>query len=211
MKVETLPSVPEIMTVFSLRVSPRSIAHAAVAGRRWMAVLLTTVACVLLVAASPALAGLTDDRYDGDIFALYAGNGSLVPPRVTLEQALQRDRPTLLVLYTDDSSDCKAYASVVSQLQAFYGRAANLLAIRVDSIMPKPAYEPTEPGYYYQGVVPQTVLFDRSGKVVLNEKGAIAFERVDDTFREVFNLLPRSESVELKRRPVNEINTELAK
>ncbi|MBD2020644.1 thioredoxin family protein, partial [Leptolyngbya sp. FACHB-36] len=103
------------------------------------------------------------------------------------------------------------YASVVSQLQAFYGRAANLLAIRVDAIMPKPDYAPTEPGYYYQGVVPQTVLFDRSGKVVLNEKGAIAFERVDDTFREVFNLLPRSESVELKRRPVNEINIELAK
>lgn len=171
--------------------------------------LLVILGCLWFVSASPALAGLHDDRYDGDIFALYAGNGSLVPPKVTLEQALQRDRPALLVLYVDDSSDCKEYATVISQLQAFYGRAADLIPIRVDSIPSKTKYAATEPGYYYKGVVPQTVLLDASGKVRLNESGKIPFERIDDMFREVFNLLPRSQSVELKRRPVNEINTEL--
>jgi hypothetical protein len=156
-----------------------------------------------------AIAGLNDDRYDGEIFALYAGNGSLVPPKVTLEQGFGRKKPILLVFYIDDSSDCKTYSTVVSQLQAFYGRVTDFIAIRADSLPQKNSYSKNEPGYYYQGFVPQTVLFDETGKVVLNEKGNLPFEQVDDVFRKVFALLPRSESVPLKRRSVNEITTEL--
>ncbi|MDX2229214.1 MAG: thylakoid membrane photosystem I accumulation factor [Leptolyngbyaceae cyanobacterium bins.349] len=157
-----------------------------------------------------AIAGLNDDRYDGDIFALYASNGSLVPPKYTLKQALaERQKPILLVFYVDDSSDCKAYSTVVSQLQAFYGRAADFLAVRVDSLNFKERPGKTDEEFYYTGVVPQTVLFDAQGQPVLNEAGIISFERVDDVFREVFDLLPRSQSKELKRRPLNEINTEL--
>ncbi|MBF2025144.1 MAG: thylakoid membrane photosystem I accumulation factor [Oscillatoriales cyanobacterium C42_A2020_001] len=173
--------------------------------------LFLTFGGVIWVHPLPAIAGLNDDRYDGDIFALYAGNGSLVPPRYTLEQAFQRQRPTLLVLYADDSSDCKQYSTIVSQLQAFYGRAADFLAVRVDSLPIQERYTPTEPSFYYKGVVPQTVLFDSTGKAVLNQAGILPFEQVDDAFREVFDLLPRSESVELKRRSVNEISTELAR
>ncbi|WP_245404906.1 thylakoid membrane photosystem I accumulation factor [Leptolyngbya sp. Cla-17] len=156
-----------------------------------------------------AIAGLKDDRYEGDIFTLYAGNGSLVPPKVTLEQALERKRPTILVFYLDDNSDSKQYSTVVSQLQAFYGRTLDLIALRVDAIPPKKTYAKTEAGYYYSGVVPQTVLFDETGKVVLNQKGSVAYEQIDDVLRKVFKLLPRSESVELRRQPVNEFNTEL--
>jgi hypothetical protein len=174
----------------------------------WSGLGISLIAC-LCVAVAPAWASLNDDHYDGNIFPLYAGNGSLVPPRVTLAESLQRNTPTLLVFYIDDSADCKQYSSVVSQLDAFYGRAANFVPISVDSIPAQSRYRPDEPGYYYQGYVPQTVLLDQSGKVVLNEKGAIAFERVDDVFRQVFDLLPRSESVELKRRQFNEVNTEL--
>jgi len=45
----------------------------------------------------------------------------------------------------------------------------------------------------------------------LDESGQVSFEKVDTVFREVFDLLPRSESTTLKRRPVNELNTELVK
>ena len=179
--------------------------------RRSCLLLVVTLLCLVGMGMPSALAGLNDDRYDGDIFALYAGNGSLVPPRFTLKDALKRDRPVLLTLYIDDSSDCKLYSSIISQIQGFYGRAADLLAVRADSIPVKATYEPTEPGYYYKGVVPQTVIFDVSGKVVLNQSGNLAFEQLDDKFREVFNLLPRSESIPLRRRLVNEINTELVK
>ncbi|HEY9636169.1 MAG TPA: thylakoid membrane photosystem I accumulation factor [Coleofasciculaceae cyanobacterium] len=169
--------------------------------------LVAIFCCLLVLGAPPALAGLNDDKFDGNIFALYGGNGSLVPPRVTLAESLKRKKPSLLVFYVDDSSDCKQYATVVSQLQEPYGRAANFMPIDIDSLPLKSTYEPSEPGYYYKGLVPQTVLIDQKGKVVLDETGQMPYERIDDAFRQVFDLLPRSESVELKRRAINEINT----
>jgi hypothetical protein len=171
--------------------------------------LVLAIACFLLLGTPNALALLNDDHYDGNIYPLYAGNGYLVPPRITLADSIKGETPTILVFYIDDSSDCKLFAPVVSQVDAFYGRAADILPVTIDSIPIKSSYEPNEVGYYYEGVVPHTIVFDKSGKVVLNEKGVIAFEKIDDVLREAFDLLPRDESVELKRRVVNEINTEL--
>lgn len=176
--------------------------------RRWLLLVSLVLVCCLSLGQA-ALAGLNDDHYDGNIFALYAGNGSLVPPRVTLAQSLKQDKPTLLVFYVDDSADCKQFSSVISQLQAPYGRAADFIPIMADSIPVKDSYVPTEPGYYFEGAVPQTVVLDQSGEVRLNETGILSYEAIDDVMREVFNLLPRSESEELRRRPVNEVNTEL--
>jgi hypothetical protein len=64
-------------------------------------------------------------------------------------------------------------------------------------------------GDYYSGYVPQTVMINQAGEVVLDEVGQVSYEAIDDVFREVFDLLPRSESVELKRRSFNEFNSEL--
>ena len=58
-------------------------------------------------------------------------------------------------------------------------------------------------------IIPQTVILDSEGKKIFDGKGQVKYEAVDDVLREVFNLLPRSESVELKRRIVNEFNEEL--
>ncbi|NEP11242.1 MAG: thioredoxin family protein [Symploca sp. SIO2C1] len=172
--------------------------------------LVAIVSCLLLLGTPSALAGLNDDNYDGNIFAIYAGNGSLVPPRVSLKEALKRQRPALLVFYLDDSSDCKGYSIVVSRLQGPYGRVAAFIPINTDTLSPRTTYTSKEPGYYYEGLVPQTVLIDQQGKVVFNETGELTYEQVDDVFREVFDLLPRTESVELKRRVINEINTQLS-
>jgi hypothetical protein len=177
--------------------------------RQWVAIALLSV-LVWLGSPTSAWAGLNDDRYDGNIFALYAGNGSLVPPRVTLKQSLEQpERPTLMVFYVDDSSDCKQFSSVISQLQAPYGRAADFIPVMADSIPMKDTYTPDEPGYYFEGAVPQTVVIDQQGEVRLNETGFVSYEAIDDVMREVFDLLPRSESAELRRRPVNEVNSEL--
>jgi hypothetical protein len=158
---------------------------------------------------SPAKADINDDRLDGNIFVVYAGNGSLVPPRLTLAESMKRKMPAILVYYLDDNSDCKQFAIVVSRMQEFYGRAASIIPVSVDSLPLKANYSPDELGYYYEGVVPQTVILDETGKVVFNGKGQVAYEAVDDVLRKVFNLLPRSESVQLKRRSFNEFNTEL--
>ncbi|MEA5509215.1 thylakoid membrane photosystem I accumulation factor [Crocosphaera sp. UHCC 0190] len=157
----------------------------------------------------PASASVDDDRLDGNIFVVYAGNGSLVPAKLTLMDSLKREMPTVLVFYLDDSRDCKQFALIVSRIQEFYGRAANIIPVSVDGIPVKDNYTPQEAGYYYKGAVPQTVVLDQQGKLIFDGKGQVRYEAVDDVLREVFNLLPRSQSVELKRRTFNEFNGEL--
>ncbi|MBE9166265.1 thylakoid membrane photosystem I accumulation factor [Pleurocapsales cyanobacterium LEGE 06147] len=171
--------------------------------------LLASLTSLFVLSTSPAWAGLNDDKYEGNIFLIFAGNGGIVPPRLSLVQSFQRQLPTLLVFYLDDSSDCKQFSFVITRLQDTYGRAVSFIPISVDSLPVKSTYTPEEPGYYYEGVVPQTVLFDRKGKVVFNGRGQVKLEEIDDALREVFDLLPRSQSVELKRRSFNEFNSEL--
>lgn len=182
---------------------------------RWLNASLTIVALSMLLcllslnlAVPGAMAALEDDRYDGDIFALYAGNGALIPPRSTLQNSLKAAKPTVVIYYLDDSSDCKTYSLTVSRIQEFYGRAMDISAIRVDALPLKEKYEPTEEGYYYKGYVPQTVIFDATGKVKLDEIGNVPYEKIDDTLRAIFDLVPRKESGTLKRRRINEITTE---
>ena len=169
--------------------------------------------CLLIVIASfslsisPALASINDDRYEGNIYILYGGNGSLVPPRMDLPTSLKREKPAILVFYVDDSSDCKQFTFVVSRLQEFYGRAASIIPISIDSFVDKEQYSPEEPAYYYSGVVPETVVLDQQGQVVYDGKGQVPYEEIDDKLREVFDLLPRSESEVLKRRSFNEYNS----
>jgi hypothetical protein len=154
-----------------------------------------------------AHASLQDDHFDGNIFALYAGNGSLVPPRVTLAQSLSGERPTLLTFYIEDSKDCKQFSNVISELQAYYGKVIDFIPVNVDSIPADASnYTPQDSGFYYTGKVPQTLLFDASGKKILEVVGTGTFNEFDDALREIFNLLPRTESVELKRRSINEVN-----
>lgn len=172
----------------------------------------TTLVLLILVTSfslwlDPASAGINDDRYDGNIYILYGGNGSLVPPRMDLATSLKREKPAILVFYIDDSSDCKQFSIVVTRLQEFYGRAASIIPVSVDSFIDKQQYDPDEPAYYYSGVVPETVILDQQGKVVYDGKGQVPYEEIDDALREVFDLLPRSESEVLKRRSFNEFNS----
>ncbi|BAY92547.1 MULTISPECIES: thylakoid membrane photosystem I accumulation factor [unclassified Tolypothrix] len=179
--------------------------------QRWVSKALVMLVCLFIINMQAASAGLKDDIYDGNIFVVYAGNGSLVPPRQTLAQTLAEHKPAFLAYYVDDSKDCKEYAITISRVQEFYGKVAEIIPISVDTIPAQKTYEPTEVGYYYSGAVPQVVVLDKSGKVLLNKQGQVPFEEIDDRFREVFDLLPRTESVQLKRRSFNEFSSELSK
>ncbi len=172
--------------------------------------MLLAVAVAVAFGAPPAFAAIDMDNYEGNIFALYAGNGALVPPRISLAQSLQRERPALLVFYLEDSRDCKQFVATISQLQASYGKAASFIPLNVDALAPEPSEDPTDPRFYYSGRVPQTVAIDGLGKVALNAVGQVSYEAIDDAFREIFDLLPRDRSIELKRRVLNEFSTELA-
>ena len=177
----------------------------------WLVVVVAIATLLLSSLCFPgnAWASLNDDKYDGNIFALYAGNGAIVPPRVNLAQSLKQEKPTLLFFYVDDSRDCKEYSFVISQLQAPYGRVANFVPVMADAIPLQESFTPSEPGYYFKGSVPQTLVLDATGQVRFDQTGAVSYEAVDDVFRDVFDLLPREESETLRRRPVNELNVEL--
>jgi hypothetical protein len=180
---------------------------------KWLQQLAIVVSILFFTCllSNPAVAGIEDDKYDGNVFVLYAGNGSLVPAKISLAESLKVNKPAIIVFYVDDSTDCKKYSTTISQLQGYYGKAASFIPVTVDSLALDKKYSNTEAGYYYGGTVPQTVVIDKQGKVRLNEAGVIAFEKVDDTMRDVFELLPRKDSIELKRRSFNEFNSELAK
>jgi len=156
-----------------------------------------------------ALAGINDDRYDGNIFVLYAGNGSLVPVKETLAQAFSQGRPTMLTFYVDDSQDCKQFAIVVSRLQEFYGRRTSFLPISVDALNPETTPTPMDPAYYYREGVPQTVIFDQNGQVRFDQTGTVSYETLDRVFRGIFDL-PAKTTKDFQRRSYNEFNTELA-
>ena len=196
-------NLPPLSLILNSRFSSR-LSYGAIV---WCAIALFSLSFLL---PSPAQAALNDDKFDGNIFALYAGNGSLIPPRESLSESLSRNRPVLLTFYVEDSQDCKKFSGIISQLQQYYGKVAAFTPINADAIPVKTSYKKNEPGYYYSGVLPQTVILDQKGQVVFDGKGQVKYEALDDVLRKVFNLLPRTESAELKQRAFNEINTELA-
>ena len=122
---------------------------------------------------TPAEAALNTNSYDGNIYALYAGNGSLVPPRSTLAQALAEQRPTVLVYYLDDASASKQFAPVVSELQRLWGNSIELIPLATDPLQNRGDAGPSDPAHYWTGVVPQVVVLASDGSVLLNRSGQV--------------------------------------
>ena len=98
--------------------------------RNWLAALLAAV--VFLLPLSPVEAARGTDSYDGNIFALYAGDGALVPPRLSLEEALSGEKPIVLAFYLDDSAASKDFAPLLSDLDGRWGRVTEVIALPSD-------------------------------------------------------------------------------
>lgn len=176
----------------SFRVIPRAIA------------LILVVSCLFV--ALPAHATLNDDHYDGNIFALYGGNGSLVPPRVTLAQSLQSlHRPALLAFYVDDSSDCKNYTPILNQIQSFYSPAISIIAVAVDSLNLNAKHTATDEAFYYRGGLPQTVLIDANGKIIFDREGIPSFAEVRAAFQKLPGLTQNA-NAQLREENIKQIN-----
>ena len=83
---------------------------------------------ILFFLNSPVNASRTTDSYDGNIFPIYAGNGSIVPPQTTLKESLDNKRLSILFFYLDDSSDSKALAPVISGLDLIWSNNIDIIA-----------------------------------------------------------------------------------
>ncbi len=168
-------------------------------------------ALLLLVSGpvSPAAAALTTNSYDGNIYALYAGNGSLVPPRSSLAQAMADHRAVVLVFYLDDSADSKQFAPVLSELQRLWGRTAELIPLTTDRIQNRPDQGATDPAHYWRGVIPQVVVFDPEGHVVFDGQGQVNTDAISAALRKATGLDPAEGAGASTTRSFNELNSEV--
>ena len=183
---------------------------------------LGAVAALLLLLAvglglgAPAEASLEDDRYDGNIFALYAGNGSLVPPRSSLALALEQHRVAVVVYYLDDSSVSKRFAPVVSELQRLWGNSVELIPLVTDPLRPGggkasagPDLPPGDPARYWSGLIPQVVVFDRQGQVVFDASGQVEVDAISAAVSQATGLPLPAPSGLGSTRSFNELNSEV--
>ena len=176
-------------------------------GRLLPRVLCCVVALLLLV--SPAQAILNDDNYDGNIYALYAGNGSLVPPANTLEDTLADQRTAVIVYYLDDSAVSKRFAPVVSELQRLWGRSIDLLPLTIDPLQGRQPTGPADPASYWRGQIPQVVVIDPNGEVVFDQEGQVSLGSINDAISRATGL-PAPELPAINQEgSFNEVNIEV--
>ena len=176
-------------------------------GRLLPRVLCCVVALLLLV--SPAQAVLNDDNYDGNIYALYAGNGSLVPPANTLEDTLADQRTAVIVYYLDDSAVSKRFAPVVSELQRLWGRGIDLLPLTIDPLQGRQPTGAADPASYWRGQIPQVVVIDPNGEVVFDQEGQVSLGSINDAIS-LATGLPAPELPAINQEgSFNEVNIEV--
>ena len=176
-------------------------------GRLLPRVLCCVVALLLLV--SPAQAVLNDDNYDGNIYALYAGNGSLVPPANTLEDTLADQRAAVIVYYLDDSAVSKRFAPVVSELQRLWGRGIDLLPLTIDPLQGRQPTGAADPASYWRGQIPQVVVIDPNGEVVFDQEGQVSLGSINDAISRATGL-PAPELPAINQEgSFNEVNIEV--
>ena len=214
------PMVPEIQAFLVID----GIAAAGAASRRplqarWRRTIGAFAALLLLLAVSlgfgsAAIASLNDDRYDGNIFALYAGNGSLVPPRSSLALALEQQRVAVVVYYLDDSSVSKRFAPVVSELQRLWGNNVELIPLVTDPLQPggkaaAGALPVGDPSRYWSGLIPQVVVFDRQGQVVFDASGQVEVDAINGAVSQATGLPLPAPSGLGSTRSFNELNSEV--
>ena len=126
----------------------------------------------------PANASKDNNNYEGNIFPIYAGNGAIVPPQTTLEESLKNERVSVLFFYLDDSSDSKAMAPVISGLDLIWRNNIDLIALTTDALQSDTiAKDSNQPNYYWNGLIPQTIILDGNGDVRFDMNGMV---NIDD-------------------------------
>ncbi|WP_216908949.1 thylakoid membrane photosystem I accumulation factor [Synechococcus sp. CCY 0621] len=171
--------------------------------------LLLTVVLGLLWAPGEAAASLENDRYDGNIFALYAGNGSLVPPRSSLAQSLAEHRVAVIVYYLDDSSVSKQFSPVVSELQRVWGNAVDLIPLVTDPLQNRPDGGVADPAHYWDGLIPQVVVINSDGRVVFDRHGQVSVDAINAAVSEATGIPMAPGSGNSATLSFNELNSEV--
>ena len=164
---------------------------------------------VFIFLTYPASAARDTDSYDGNIFPIYTGNGSLVPPATSLSEALDKERTSVIVFYLDDSATSKSFAPIVSGIKLLWGSTIDLIPLTTDEIQGNQSNDPKDESYYWHGNIPQVLVIDGKGKVILDQEGQVAIEAINDAIVEATGENRPSFSISIKT--FNEYNSEPSK
>ena len=148
--------------------------------------IFSSLLVIFFLSVNPVYSARDTDSYDGNIYPIYAGNGSLVPPPSTLSESLKNERTSVLVFYLDDSSASKQFAPVVSGIKLLWSSSIDLIPLSIDELDNDEKKTFEDPGFYWHGKIPQTVIIDGKGNVLLDK---------DPKHREQCRLLRRDHRV----------------
>ena len=133
---------------------------------------------LILLYVNPVYSARDTNSYDGNIFPIYAGNGSLVPPPSTLSQSLKNERTSVLVFYLDELDNDEQKTS-------------------------------KDPGFYWHGKIPQVVILDGKGNVLLDKEGQVSFDEINNAITKGTGL--KKPDFDLTVKSFNEYNSEPSK
>ena len=171
--------------------------------------ILSSILILFILSVNPVYSARDTNSYDGNIFPIYAGNGSLVPPPSTLTESLKNERTSVLVFYLDDSATSKEFAPVVSGIKLLWSSSLDLIPISIDELDNDEKKTFKDPGYYWHGKIPQVVVIDGKGNVLLDEEGQVPIENINDAISTATGLNKPSFDITIKS--FNEYNSEPSK
>ena len=171
--------------------------------------ILSSILILFILFVNPAYSARDTDSYDGNIFPIYAGNGSLVPPPTTLSDSLKNERTSVLIFYLDDSSTSKQYAPVVSGIKLLWSSSIDLITLSIDELDNDDRKTFKDPGFYWHGNIPQTVILDGKGSILLDKEGQVSFDEINDAITKATGL--KKPDFDLTVKSFNEYNSEPSK
>jgi len=171
--------------------------------------IFSSLLVIFFLSVNPVYSARDTDSYDGNIYPIYAGNGSLVPPPSTLSESLKNKRTSVLVFYLDDSSTSKQFAPVVSGIKLLWSSSIDLIPLSIDELDNDEKKTFEDPGFYWHGKIPQTVIIDGKGNVLLDKEGQVSFDDINNAITIGTGL--KKPDFDLTVKSFNEYNSEPSK
>ncbi len=171
--------------------------------------LFFSLTILFLIAIPSVLAARDTNSFDGNIFPIYAGNGSLVPPQTTIKDSIKKNRTSVVIYYLDDSSTSKQFSPVVSGLKLVWKSSIDIIPLTTDELKVENKDDKNDPAFYWHGKIPQIVVINGNGEIVLDKEGQVNIETINNAISKATGLKAPDFNIEIKS--YNEYNSEAAK
>ena len=164
---------------------------------------------LVCISVQPAYSARNTNSFDSNIFPIYAGNGSLVPPASSISKSISNKRTSVIFYYLDDSATSKQYAPVISGLKLLWTTSIDIIPITTDELQGVNTNNKNDPAYYWHGNIPQVVILNGDGEVKLDKEGQIPIDQLNEAIGNASGLNPPDFNITIKS--FNEYNSEASK